>query len=96
MTTTRLDRHDVRPQLFVLRDVDESCEYEGVSWEQEPSFQKPVAQTHPICRTRMDGGHGEFVLTHHSRGRGRYCRQPRASAVRTMARTRVCQRRSRG
>ena len=44
----------------------------------------------------MARGHGEFVLTDHSRGRGRFCRQPRASAVCTMARTGVCQRRSRG
>ena len=41
-TTTRLN-NDVGAQLVVLRDVDESCEYQRVSWEQESSFQKPIA-----------------------------------------------------
>ena len=41
-TTTRLN-NDVGAQLVVLRDDDESCEYQRVSWEQESSFQKPIA-----------------------------------------------------
>ena len=58
-------------QLVVLRDVDESCEYQRVSWEQESSFQKPIAETHSIYGTRMDGGYDEFILTHHSSDSGR-------------------------
>ena len=89
-TTPTTLNNDVGAQFVVLRDVDESCEYQGVSWQQSPSVPKPVAETHSIYGSRMDGGYGEFILTHHSRGGGRRRRgRIPSSVVCTMARTGV-------